>query len=111
MESLQHQLNSIKQIVGNRSQDITPLPYTSQPGRTFDFYGHMYGLERIGTERQDRKLVKKPGFLEGQPAGSDLPGGKEKKGEPLAGVLHSPRSCFLIRAYGRRRCSVEKCYH
>lgn len=94
-KSLQHQLNSIKQIVGIVPQDIALYP-TLTAWENLDFYGHMYGLK--GSELKDRieSWLKKLGLFEAANRQvQTYSGGMKRRVNLIAGVLHSPKILFL----------------
>ena len=94
-KSLEHQLESIKQIVGIVPQDIALYP-TLSARENLDFYGHMYGLKGKNLKDKIESWLKKLGLTDAANRQvSTYSGGMKRRVNLIAGVLHSPKILFL----------------
>ena len=94
-KSLNHQLGSIKQIIGIVPQDIALYP-TLTARENLDFYGHMYGLKGKDLKEKINAWLKKLGLTDAANRQvSTYSGGMKRRVNLIAGVLHAPKILFL----------------
>ena len=93
--SLNGNLDKIKQIIGVVPQDIALYPMLSAR-ENLSFYGHMYGLSGKSLKDKIELWLNNFGLTDaGNNRLSTYSGGRKRRVNLIAGILHDPKILFL----------------